>query len=406
MTDYPSRIPYAQALQILHAVAANSRPPDENIATSRADGRISAADLIAPIALPPFANSAMDGFALRHADVAGGDASLQLVGEQFAGERWTGTLSAGQCLRITTGAPLPDGADTVIPKEDAQERDGVVRFHSMPAPGAAVRQAGSDVRAGDLVVQSGQVLTPARIGLAAALGLSRLAVAPRPTIAVLATGDELVEPGMPLGPGQIYNSNRDMLMAQLRALGYAPTAWPTLPDDPQRIRTMLEDAAAAFDVVITCGGVSAGEKDYLPQLIGELGRIHFWRVRMRPGMPAVLGQIGRCLVLGLPGNPVSVLATLIAYGVPLLDGLQGRSEPRPLWHAALASPWEKRHERLEFLRGRLECGEDGRLTALPHRGDASHLLRGAADSNALIVLPEQARRFEAGESVRVIPYAL
>ncbi|WP_017170828.1 molybdopterin molybdotransferase MoeA [Xanthomonas phaseoli] len=404
MIDYPSRIPYAQALQILRSVAASNRSPDENIATSRADGRISAGDLIAPLALPPFANSAMDGFALRHADVAGGDASLQLVGEQFAGERWAGTLGAGQCLRITTGAPLPDGADTVIAKEDADERDGMVRFQTTPAPGAAVRLAGSDVRAGDLVIQAGQVL--ARIGLAAALGVSRLAVAPRPTIAVLATGDELIEPGMPLGPGQIYNSNRDMLMAQLRALGYAPTAWPTLPDDPQRIRTMLEDAAAAFDVVITCGGVSAGEKDYLPRLIGELGQIHFWRVRMRPGMPAVLGQIGRCLVLGLPGNPVSVLATLIAYGVPLLDGLQGRSEPRPVWHAALASPWDKRHERLEFLRGRLECGEDGRLTALPHRGDASHLLRGAADSNALIVLPEQARRFEAGEIVRVIPYAL
>lgn len=170
MTDYPSRIPYAQALQILHSVATSNRSPDENIAISRADGRISAGDLIAPLALPPFANSAMDGFALRHADIAAGDASLQLVGEQFAGERWAGTLAAGQCLRITTGAPLPDGADTVIPKEDADERDGMVRFQTAPAPGAAVRLAGSDVRAGDLVIQAGQVLTPARIGLAAALG--------------------------------------------------------------------------------------------------------------------------------------------------------------------------------------------------------------------------------------------
>ncbi|PPU76152.1 MULTISPECIES: molybdopterin molybdotransferase MoeA [Xanthomonas] len=406
MNEYPSRIAYAQALQILHAVAGAHRPPDETIPNARADGRISAGDLIAPLALPPFANSAMDGFALRHADLVDAQTRLQLVGEQFAGQRWDGTLGPGQCLRITTGAPLPAGADTVVPKEDTEERDGIVVILAAPGAGASVRLAGSDVRAGDLVIQAGQVLTPARIGLAAALGVSRLAVAPRPTIAVLATGDELVEPGIPLGPGQIYNSNRDMLMAQLRALGYAPTAWPTLPDDPQRIRSMLEDAAAAFDVVITCGGVSAGEKDYLPRLIGELGRIHFWRVRMRPGMPAVLGQIGRCLVLGLPGNPVSVLATLIAYGVPLLDGLQGRSEPRALWHAALASPWEKRHERREFLRGRLECGADGRLSALPHRGDASHLLRGAADSNALIVLPEQARRFEAGEIVRVIPYAL
>ncbi|MEA9755738.1 gephyrin-like molybdotransferase Glp [Xanthomonas campestris pv. raphani] len=406
MTDYPSRIPYARALEILRAVAANNRLPDENIATSRADGRISAADLIAPMSLPPFANSSMDGFAVRHADTLGEDVRLQLVGEQFAGDSWSGTLTAGHCLRITTGAPLPAGADTVVPKEDADEQAGLVHLRTHPTLGAAVRLAGSDVRAGDLVIQPGQVLTPARIGLAAALGVSRLAVAPRPTIAVLATGDELVEPGMPLGPGQIYNSNRDMLMAQLRALGYAPTAWPTLPDDPQRIRTMLEDAAAAFDVVITCGGVSAGEKDYLPRLIQELGQIHFWRVRMRPGMPAVLGQIGRCLVLGLPGNPVSVLATLIAYGVPLLDALQSRSEPRPVWHAALSAPWDKRHERLEFLRGRLDCGADGRLVATPHRGDASHLLRGAADSNVLIVLPEPARHYEAGEVVRVIPYAL
>ncbi|KAB7771821.1 molybdopterin molybdotransferase MoeA [Xanthomonas maliensis] len=406
MSDYPSRIPYAHALEILHAVAASARLPDETIATARADGRINAADLLAPMALPPFANSAMDGFAVRHADVQQLHARLELIGEQFAGQRWDGTVHPGQCLRVTTGAPLPDGADTVVPKEEADLDGTHVRIRTTPSRGAAVRAAGGDVRAGELVIQAGQVLTPARIGLAAALGISRLTVAPRPTIAVLATGDELIEPGMPLGPGQIYNSNRDMLMAQLRALGYAPTAWPTLPDDPQRIAGMLQDVAAGFDVVITCGGVSAGEKDHLPRLIEQLGRIHFWRVRMRPGMPAVLGQIGRCVVLGLPGNPVSVLATLIAYGVPLLDAMQGRSEPRPVWHAALATPWDKRHERLEFLRGRLLSGEDGRLLALPHAGDASHLLRGAADSSALIVLPEPARRYQAGEVVRVIPYAL
>ncbi|MEE7548382.1 molybdopterin molybdotransferase MoeA, partial [Xanthomonas sp. Kuri4-1] len=288
----------------------------------------------------------------------------------------------------------------------AVEADGQVRFATAPASGTFVRRAGSDVEAGQTVVRAGQVMTPARIGLTAALGVSQVAVAARPTVAVLTTGDELVEPGLPLGPGQVYNGNRDMLLAQLRAMGYTPTAWPTLPDDPARIRTVLEDAAAAFDVVITCGGVSAGEKDHLPGLIRELGDIHFWKVRMRPGMPVILGQIGRCLVLGLPGNPVSVLATLIAFGQPLLDGLQGRVEPRTAWTAVLGEAWHKRHERLEFLRGRLACGDDGRLTVVPNPADASHLLRGAADSNALIVLPEGSRRFEAGEVLAVVPYAM
>ncbi len=223
-------------------------------------------------------------------------------------------------------------------------------------------------------------------------------------MAVFTTGDELVEPGMPLPPGRIYNSNRELLMGLLRQQGLEPTAWPTLPDDPERVRSQLEDAASAFDVVLTCGGVSAGEKDFLPGFLAGSGRIHFWRVRMKPGMPVLFGEREQAVFLSLPGNPVSVLATFLALGVPLLDGLQGRSEARPRWHARLAAPWRKNHVRHEFLRGRLQPDADGVLRVVPNAADASHRLRGAADSNALIVLPEGEREYAVDDVVEILPY--
>lgn len=406
MSAYPTRIDYVQARAILATVANANRLSPETVGLGQAEGRILASNLLAPMDLPGFDNSAMDGFAVRHADLAAAGQSLQLIGQQFAGQHWHGHLQAGQCIRITTGAPLPAGADTVVPKEMASACDGLIRINQLPAPGAFVRHAGSDVPAGSQVIAAGDVLTPARLGLVAALGIAQLAVFPRPTIAVLTSGDELIEPGLALSPGQIYDCNRSLLLSQLRMLGYTPTAWPILPDDPARIRTTLRDASAAFDLVIACGGVSAGEKDYLPEILAELGHIHFWKVRMRPGMPVIFGQIGRCLVLGLPGNPVSVLATLFAFGGPLLDGLQSRVQPRSTWRAVLDSDWDKRHERLEFLRGHLRCDEVGQLRVSPHPADASHQLRAAADSNALIVLPEGERHFRAGETLPVIPYFL
>src|SRR5690606_32089449 len=195
--------------------------------------------------------------------------------------------------------------------------------------GAHVRRQGEDVVAGEVVLRAGQVLTPARIGLAAALGIDRLDVATRPTVAVFASGDELAEPGMPLRPGQVYNSNREQLMAQLRAAGLEPVAWPTLPDDPVLIAAVLDDAVENFDLVLTCGAVSAGEKDHLPRWLQARGRIRFWKVRMRPGMPVLFGEAGRALVLGLPGNPVSVLATFHVFGRALLRAAPGGRRGRP-----------------------------------------------------------------------------
>ncbi len=400
---FPQRIAFAEAEAILRSVAAARRLPAERLAIGRAHGRVLAQDIAAPMPLPAFDNSAMDGFALRHADAAA-DATLRLVGEQFAGAALALQVRTGECVRITTGAPLPPGADTVVMKEDAVIDGDRVCLAVAPRAGQHVRHAGEDVRTGDPVLAAGEPLTPARIALAASMGLADLPVSARPTVAVFATGDELVEPGLPLLPGQIYNSNRELLLGLLRADGLEPTAWPTLPDDPARLGTMLRDAAGSFDLVLTCGAVSAGEKDHIPALLQADGRVHFWKVRMRPGMPVLFGELGQAAFLGLPGNPVSVLATWLTLGRVLIDGLQGRGEPRPRLRARLSAPWAKRHERLEFLRGRLRPGADGVLWATPNPADGSHRMRGAADSDVLLVLPEGARAFPQGEAVDVLLY--
>jgi len=403
VTGYPTRIDFASARDIVRGVAGNRILKAERVPVTRASGRVLAEDITSPIALPPFDNSRMDGFAFAHASLSKeSSTTLCLMGQQFAGRLQDLEVGAGECVRITTGAPLPRGTDTVAIKEDCVEDKGAVHIPAGIAPGADVRRVGEDVQAGVRVLEEGQWLTPARVSLAAALGIASLAVTQRPTVAVFTTGDELVEPGLALAPGQIYNSNRDLLMGLLRAEGLEPTAWPTLPDDPERMKTTLADAAAAFDVVITCGGVSAGEKDHVPGLLAANGRIHFWKVRMKPGMPVLFGELDRALFLCLPGNPVSVLATFLTLGRDLLDGLQRRREPRPRWKAVLGAPWRKTHERLEFLRGWLDGTPDGRLLVMPNAADASHQLRAAADSNALIVLSEGARDYRAGDVVDVI----
>lgn len=407
MTDFPTRISYAEALAIIDDVAASHRLPEERCALQRAHRRVLASDVSAVIAQPPFDNAAMDGFALRHADLStDGETVLELVGEQFAGGAAPPPVRAGQCVRITTGAPMPDGADTVVMKEDTALEGDRVRILEAPSAGRHVRRAGEDTAPGDLLASAGDVLTPSRVALCAMQGLAELDTVRPPTVAVFATGDELVEPGMPLAPGRIYNSNRDLLVGLLRDEGLDPVAWPTLPDDPAHVESSLRHAGHAFDIVITCGGVSAGEKDYLPGLMQAQGRVRFWKSRLKPGMPVLLaegGSLGQAVFLCLPGNPVSVLATWLALGRPLVDGMQGRA-PRPRMHARLATAWKKRNERLEFLRGRLTCGTDGVLVIEPNPADGSHRMRAAADSDALLVLAEGAREYAAGDVVEVLPY--
>lgn len=403
--DVPTGVSFDDALGIVRAVAARHLVELQSLAVSRAHGRVLREDVAAPIALPAFDNSAMDGYALRHADLGPDGARLALAGEQFAGRALELALAPGTCVRITTGAPMPSGADTVAIKEDASLDGDAIRVPGGLSPGANVRRRGEDVEAGDLVLRAGQWLTPARVSLAASMGLPALPVARRPTVAVYTTGDELIEPGIALAPGQIYDSNRELLMGLLRADGLEPTAWPRLPDDPKQVEIALRDAACAFDVVITCGGVSAGERDHLPGVLARFGDVHLWKVRMKPGMPVLFGSLDQARVLGLPGNPVSVLATYLTLGRALLDGLQGRTEARPVWRARLAAPIDKPHARREFVRGRVYSDDDGTLRADPSPATGSHRLRAAADANALVVVPEGPRRLAVGDIVDVLVIA-
>lgn len=408
--DFPQRIDFAQAIAIVDAVAATRRLPAETVATARAHGRVCAEDVVANIPQPPFDNAAMDGFAFRRADLdADGGGRLRLDGERFAGSGDDRALVPGDCRRITTGAPLPPGADTVVMKENTRLDGDHVVIADVGGEGQHVRRAGEDIAPGDRVLAAGDTLTPARIALAASQGLATLQVAPRPTVAVFTTGDELVEAGLPLAHGQIHNSNRDLLVGLLRNEGLDPVAWPTLPDDPAAVESALRHAGEAFDVVITCGGVSAGEKDHVPEVLQRLGTMHFWRVLMRPGMPLLLASgggrhaLGDALFLGLPGNPVSVLATTLTVGRRLFDALQGRA-PRPTWRARLAAPWRKRHARREFLRGRLRADDDGVLWVEASPADGSHRMEAAASGDSLVVLPEGVGDHPAGMVVEVVPY--
>jgi molybdopterin molybdotransferase len=406
--SFPTRIGFEEARRIIGEVSAQRRLPSERVSLAKAHGRVLAQPLTATLPQPGFDNSAMDGFAVRHADLnADSVAMLKLVGEQFAGRTQDWMIGAGECLRITTGAPLPAGADAVVMKENTRSEGDIVHVLQNPRPGQHVRRAGEDVQVGDALLTAGQMLTPSRIALAAGQGMDRLEVAHRPTVAVFTTGDELVEPGLPLRPGELYNSNRELLMGLLRADGYEPVAWPNLIDDPAAIDAGLRHAGHAFDVVITCGGVSAGEKDHIPALLQTEGDVHFWKVRMKPGMPVLFadgGRLGEALFLCLPGNPVSVLATYLTLGRALLDGLQGRAEPRPRLRARLDTAWHKSHDRLEFLRGRLSYDDEGRLHVEPNPADGSHRMRAAADSDALMVLDESEQRLESGSIVEVLPY--
>jgi len=405
MTDFPTPLVFDDAIAIIRDVAAKHRLDTETLPLSRTHGRILAADVHAPIALPPFDNSAMDGFALRHADLREDETTLRLIDEQFAGRARDIAVGEGECVRITTGAPMPAGADTVVIKENTRMDGDRIVILARPEAGANVRRMGEDVQAGECVLQAGQRLTPARVSLAASLGVASLTVFRRPTVAVFSSGDELVEPGLSLAPGEIYDSNRELLMGLLRAEGLEPTAWPRLPDDPKQVEIALRDAGCAFDLIVTCGAVSAGEKDHIPAVLQQFGQVHFWKVRMKPGMPVLFGSLDQARVLALPGNPVSVFATFLGFGRTLIDALQGRTEPRPSERAQLVAPIDKSHARREFQRATVFCDDHGVLRADPNPAVGSHRLRAVGQANALIVVPDGPQRLAAGTVVEILRYA-
>ena len=376
----------------------------ESVSIDAALGRILATDVVAPFDVPGFANSAMDGFAVRGADLPqSGAKRFRLLGEILAGGSAAPTVEQDGCVRITTGAPLPPGADTVVMKEDTTVDGNLVLIRSGPASGANVRPAGEDYARGDLALRRGAALSPAALGVLASFGLTSVDVSRRPRAVLLTTGDELVAPGMPLGFGQIHDSNRLSLGALLAQHGVDVLRHERVRDDPAALRDALRRAGAEADLIVSSGGVSVGEADFMTQLVAELGRVHFWKVRIKPGMPFLFGEIGRALTFGLPGNPVSGIAIFLTLLRPGIDALCGASTSRLSLHARLAKAISKRHARTEFQRALLACDGEGRLevTAFPRQG--SGMLRGIAEADALVVLPEGAREFAAGDAVEVLP---
>jgi molybdopterin molybdotransferase len=402
----PMRVSVAEAKVAVAAALMNSSPSIERVALDNALGRVLAEDICSPHPLPPFANSAMDGYAFRHADLpTDSEALLQCAGESRAGLRFNGRLAAGQCVRISTGAAMPADADTVVIQEDTLRSDDQVRVRQMPAAGANVRKAGEECAAGAQLLSRGRGLGARALALAATAGRQELRVLARPRVAILTTGDELALPGQSLGPGQIYDSNSALLHALvLDAGGYPLPAAQATADDPQRLLHALRRAAAAADLVLTTGGASVGDHDHLPSLLAEHGSVHFWKIRMKPGMPALFGELAGKPVLALPGNPVSVFATFRVLVRAALSALQGLAPVDPLrWKARLLVPLRKTHKRAEFLRGIYNIDSQGQLWVRPLTGQESHRSVALLQASVLLCLPETEIDLVAGALVEVEP---
>ncbi|MGA9340910.1 MAG: gephyrin-like molybdotransferase Glp [Rhodanobacteraceae bacterium] len=402
--EFPNRLPIVEARAAIVEACRSRQLSTERLARDGALGRVLAEDVSAPHDLPPFANSAMDGYAVRAADLVGtAEKRLRLAGVILAGAPAVQGIAPCECMRITTGAPLPEGADAVVIKERARIEGEYVLVPGDTARGAHVRRAGEDYRSGETALHSGRRLRPVDIGLLATLGCGEVAVSRAPRVAVFSSGDELVASGQALGFGQIHDSNGPGLAALLRQSGIEPERVAHLVDDPASMREHLREAASACDVIVTCGGVSAGEADYMPQLIGAIGRIHFWKVRIRPGMPILFGELESTLVFALPGNPVSAIVTWLILVLPGLLALQGCTEPARRWRAHLALPIRKRHERTEYQRAHLESRDDGTLWVTPLALQGSGMLRGVVDADCLLEIPEDVNELEAGAVVEIVP---
>lgn len=391
-----SLLPVEEALARLLAQAESAPIGEcEHVPLADADGRVLAETLVAGLDLPPWPNSAMDGYALRLADRS---AEPLPVSQRILAGQAPAPLQPGTCARIFTGAPIPAGADCVEMQENAEVlADGRVRFGEPLRAGQNVRPQGQETRVGEQVLAAGTRLGPVELGLAASLGCAELAVRRRPRVAVLSTGDELIEPGLPLGPGQIYNSNRSLLCAWLRRLGCTVVDGGILADDLQRTRDALA-ALANVDLILSTGGVSVGEADFLGQVLQEDGELTLWKLAIKPGKPLTCGHYRGVPVIGLPGNPASTLVTFGLLARPYLLRRLGVVEVEPL---AIEVPagfaWSKAGKRREYLRARLEGGR-----AVLYPNQSSGVLRSAAWADGLVEVLED-RTYAEGELLRFIP---
>ena len=389
-------MPVEAALQrLLDMAAAAPIREEEVLSLAECDGRVLAQDLISTLDLPPWPNSAMDGYALRLADWTG--EPLVVSQRIFAGNA-PQPLAAGTCARIFTGAPVPPGADCVEMQENAVvHADERVSFTEPLQVDQNIRPQGQETTVGEMVLSAGTRLGPIELGLAASLGHARLDVIRRVRVAVLSTGDELIEPGLPLGPGQIYNSNRRVLCSWLERMGCEVIDAGILPDDLEQTRTCLA-SLGAVDLILSTGGVSVGEADFLGIALREEGELALWKLAIKPGKPLTFGHFRGVPVIGLPGNPASTLVTFALLARPYLLRRQGVQDVEPLrFEVPVGFTWPKPGNRREYLRGRIEQGK-----AIIYRNQSSGVLRSAAWAEGFVEVRE-GTTLEVGDSVNFIP---
>jgi len=378
----------------------------ERVHLRAALGRVLATDIVSPVAVPAHDNSAMDGYAVRFADLAPeGETTLARVGESFAGRPSGVAVRPGECVRIFTGGVIPEGADTVVMQERASEADGRVRIaaRAVSKAGQNRRLAGEDLKAGQLVFHSGQRVHPAELGMIASLGTGEVTVFRKLRVAFFSTGDELKPIGTQLAAGEIYDSNRYTIHGMLQRLSCEILDMGVVPDVPDALERALADAAGAADVVVTSGGVSVGDADYVKSLIDKLGEVLFWKIAMKPGRPLAYGRIGHAHFFGLPGNPVSAMVTFYEFVQDALKILQGQRDiaPAPTFKVPLSSPIRKVPGRTEFQRGILSPDGDGGFTVRTTGEQGSGILSSMSRANCFIVLPADTGDCAVGERVDV-----
>lgn len=399
--DTPGLLPINEAISnMLSAVTPNLNTV--TLPLEDAVGYVLAKDLLSPINVPPFDNSAMDGYAIRLSDLEN-NRILPLAGKAFAGEPFTGPWPASTCIRIMTGAKIPPGCDAVIMQEDTLVTDQGIQFNSDKVkPGKNIRPTGDDINQGDIALMVGQRLTPRDIPMIASLGISQVDVYTKPKVAFFSTGDELKPLGEELAPGQIYDSNRYGLKVMLEKFGCEGIDLGIIPDDPEQLKNTFIQAQQLADVVITSGGVSVGEADFTKDILQQLGEIDFWKIAIKPGKPFAFGKLKNAIFCGLPGNPVSAAITSYVLVQPLLAKLAGETKWQPPVSvpAITRSSFKKKAGRTDYQRG-IYSIENGQFIVETTGNQSSGAFRSMSLANCFIVLEQERGRVEAGETVQI-----
>jgi len=363
-------------------------------------------DIISTINVPAHNNSAMDGYAIRSSDIASDSFNLKQVGCAFAGQPFQGTVNTGECIRIMTGAVVPRECDTIIMQEQVAVTDNIITIHGKHPKGNHVRYIGEDLKAGDIVLTAGRRIIPADLGLLASLGIAEVNVSRKLRVAFFSTGDELKSIGETLAVGQIYDSNRYTLYGMLKRLDVEVMDMGVVPDQKDPLRQTLTQAAEQADVIITSGGVSVGDADYVKEMLAELGQVDFWKIAMRPGRPLAFGQIDNALFFGLPGNPVSVMVTFYQFVAPALRKLMGEADPDVIsFQVRCTDAIRKRPGRFEYQRAILFNDDDGITKVTTTGGQGSGILRSMSTANCFILLDEECDGTAANSLVTVQPFS-